>query len=86
VASREYQDLPKCPSEPGDPLVGRRPVYFESATEAVDCPIYQRERMQAGTRVTGPAIIQEYASTTVLFAGDQAEVAATGDIVIQMRA
>jgi N-methylhydantoinase A len=46
--------------------------------------VYQREALGSGTRVPGPAIIQEYASTTVLFPGDDAEVAGTGELIIRV--
>jgi N-methylhydantoinase A/oxoprolinase/acetone carboxylase beta subunit len=64
--------------------VGARAVYLESPADPVDCPIYQRESLAAATILAGPAIIQEYASTTVLFAGDHAEVAATGEIILRI--
>src|SRR5262249_2716088 len=52
---------------------GRRPVTFEA--DPIDCSIYRRESLAAGERIEGPAIIQEYASTTVLFPQDRAEIA-----------
>jgi N-methylhydantoinase A len=51
---------------------------------AVDCPVYQRDDLAAGATIAGPALIQEYASTTVMFAGDRARVADTGEIVISV--
>src|SRR5205085_11990679 len=60
----------------------KRPVYFDSGP--IECPIYHREEMPAGTQLTGPAVVQEYASTTLLFAGDRAQVAATGELVIHL--
>ena len=35
-------------------------------------------------RVDGPAVIQEYASTTVLFPQDHAEVTASGELLIRV--
>ena len=70
------------PTASGDPLVGRRPVYFKGSKEAEECPIFRREGLPAGYRIEGPAVIQEYASTTVLFPGDACVVAPTGEIVI----
>ena len=68
----------------GDPVVGRRLVFFDATGKPIECPIYQRERLTAGYEIFGPAIIQEYASTTVLFPGDSALVAATGEIAISV--
>ncbi len=68
----------------GDPLVGRRPVYLADARTPVDCPIYDRDRLRPGVPVAGPAVIEEYASTTLLFPGDVAEAAPTGELLIRL--
>jgi N-methylhydantoinase A len=44
----------------------------------------QRSSFSPGTTIAGPAIIHEYASTTVLFEGDCATIAPTGEIVIEV--
>jgi N-methylhydantoinase A len=61
-----------------------REVYLESPVHKVDCSVYQRESVTPGTILAGPAIIQEYASTTVLFAGDHAEVTPTGELILRI--
>ena len=38
----------------------------------------------AGNRIVGPALIEEYASTTVVHPGDVVEVDAFGDLVIEI--
>ena len=65
-------------------LVSNRKVYLESSDEAVECPIHRRERLRPGAEITGPAIIQEYACTTVLFPGDRVRVAETGELVVHI--
>jgi N-methylhydantoinase A len=50
--------------------------------DAIECPVYRRESLAPGERIAGPAIIQEYASTTVLFDGDRAEVMPSGELLI----
>jgi N-methylhydantoinase A len=54
------------------------------ADRPVDCAVYHRDRLAPGTEIEGPALIQEYASTTVMFAGDRCKVAETGEIVITL--
>ena len=49
----------------GGRLRGTRPVYFAEAGGHVDTPTYDRARLVAGNRIAGPALIEEYASTTV---------------------
>ena len=45
---------------------------------------YTRDQMPASFEIVGPALIEEYGSTTVLFAGDHATIAETGEIVVQV--
>jgi N-methylhydantoinase A len=48
--------------------------------------VYDREKLQPGEIVEGPAIVWEYASTTVLLAGDIMTVAPDGEMIIQIGA
>ena len=43
----------------------RREVYFAEAGGYVDCPIYDRYALPAEARIAGPAIVEEFDSTTV---------------------
>jgi N-methylhydantoinase A len=65
-------------------LTGTRPVYFAEAGRHVDTPSYDRARLVAGNCIEGPALIEEYASTTVLHPGDVVTVDAFGDLVIDI--
>jgi N-methylhydantoinase A len=59
-------------------------VCLQSADRFEDCPVYARDALGAGAEIAGPALIEEYGSTTVLFAGDVAKIAGTGEIIIQV--
>jgi N-methylhydantoinase A len=62
-------------SLPGDverARTGQRQVYFEPGFAVT--PIYDRARLQPGDCVAGPAIVEEFGSTTVVFPGQQASV------------
>ena len=50
----------------------RRQVYF--AGEQVECPVYDRSKLPAGTSFDRPAVIEEYDSTALLFPGWEAAV------------
>jgi N-methylhydantoinase A len=63
-----------------------REVCLASADRFADCPVYARDTLAAGAQIAGPALIEEYGSTTVLFAGDTAKVSGTGEIIIQVGA
>ena len=85
VAGREVQDLPSPPLAGGraEPT-GSRPVFLETGDRPVDCAVHRREALPPGSQVQGPAIVQEYASTTVLFPGDRAVVAPTGELIVHV--
>ncbi len=51
-----------------------RPVYFDEPAEAFDTPVYDRAELPAGARLTGPAIVNQLDSTTVVPPGWTAEV------------
>ncbi len=63
---------------------GVRPVYFSEARGAVATPVYDRAALLAGNRIAGPAVIEEYASTTVLHPGDRLAVDGFGNLVIDI--
>jgi N-methylhydantoinase A len=61
---------------------GARKVHFTEHDDFIDTPVYVRDKLVAGARITGPALIEEYASTTVLFPDDAMEVGEFGDLII----
>jgi len=61
-----------------------RDVYLLDAKKPVRCPVYERDALAAGTRITGPAIVQELGTTTVLFKGDDCRVAPSGELIIKV--
>ena len=63
-------------------LRGTRAVYFAEVGRHLDTPTYDRASLLAGNRIAGPALVEEYASTTVVHPGDSVEVDAFGDLVI----
>jgi N-methylhydantoinase A len=51
------------------PLKGRRPAYFPGGRGFVETPVYDRYALAPGSRLEGPAIIEERESTTVIGPG-----------------
>jgi N-methylhydantoinase A len=66
--------------------LGSRPVVLALGEAPVDLPLYRREALGAGARIAGPAVVEEYGSTTLLLPGDRAGVGATGELVIEVGA
>jgi len=63
-------------------LKARRKVHFQSSGRFVDCPIYERDRLRAGNRIAGPAVIEQADSTIVVPPSFSASVDPNGRIVI----
>ena len=59
--------IPKLARERRQAAHGTRPVYFGGAFR--DTPIYDRSTLPAGFRLDGPAVVEEFGSTTVVFPG-----------------
>ena len=67
LVSRGLADKPTLafgPEREGDPLIERRPVWFEDGW--VDCPVHDRAAMRAGYALEGPAIVEEAGGTSVV--------------------
>jgi N-methylhydantoinase A len=77
----ELARLPRAQAQarPGE----RRAVYFGAPGEFLETPIYQRTTLAPGLRAEGPALIEEYGSTTLILPGDRFEIGALGEIRIQ---
>jgi N-methylhydantoinase A len=86
TGKRERSRFPELPAATTDALIAHRHVIFDDSLEGIECPIYDRERLGPGARVSGPAVVQEYASTTVLFPGDEMQVAPSGEMIVTIGA
>ncbi|WP_441232305.1 hypothetical protein AB7828_24020 [Tardiphaga sp. 215_C5_N2_1] len=58
-----------------------RPVYFD--TGFVDTPLYDRATLPPGAKIAGPAVIEEFGSTTMVFPKQYVEVDPHGILVIR---
>jgi N-methylhydantoinase A len=61
----------------------RRPVFYAEAGGYVDCPIYDRYALPARAAFAGPAVIEEFDSTTVVHPGYDVRVDETGNLLIE---
>jgi N-methylhydantoinase A len=59
-----------------------RPIYF-GAGGMVDAQVHDRVSLPPGFAETGPAVIEEYGSTTLIWPGDRFEVGELGEIRIR---
>ena len=59
-----------------------RSVYFAESDGYVECPIYDRYRLGPSCVLTGPAIVEEIDSTTVIHPGYRAQVDRFGNLIL----
>lgn len=71
-AAREVQGA-------GRPVV--RPVYFQAARGYLDSDIWPRSSLQSGQPVRGPAVIEQYDSTTIVPPGSKALLRGSGRFI-----
>jgi N-methylhydantoinase A len=58
----------------------RRRVRFDG--QDIDCPVYQRERIDVGLAVEGPAILDQLDCTTVILPGQVARIDAWKNLIV----
>lgn len=63
--------------------VATRRVCFGPDDKFPDTPIYDRERLLAGQRIAGPAIVEQMDSTTLIPPGTTAEVDEIGSLILR---
>jgi len=77
-------NIPKQPLQGAVPdensILGFREVYFGREEEFHKTPIYVRERLKPGNMIEGPAIIEQYDTTTVIPPGWSAKVDEFGSL------
>lgn len=64
---------------------GTRRVYFPETGGFTECPTYDRSQLACGQTITGPAVIQEKETATILLPGDEATVSKHGNILIDVK-
>ncbi len=81
-ARLQRPDIARLPRAPGGPAAKpARPVYF-AETGLVDAQVFDRYALAPGFSGVGPAIIEEYGSTTVVWPGDRFEIGTLREIRI----
>ena len=68
---------------PASALAGRSPVLFHA--RRMRTAIYDRDRLRAGNRIHGPAIVTEYSATTLVPPGWSGRVDRIGNLILEPR-
>ena len=61
---------------------GARQAWFDGGF--IDTPVFDRDVLQSGNRIRGPAVVEEHASTTVLLPGDELTVDRAGNLLLSI--
>ena len=65
---------------------GTRPIVFDAGVAAVPTPVYRRALLLSGNVLTGPAVVAEDTTSTILRPGDRCEVDAFGHLLLTIGA
>ncbi len=74
VAKARFAPQPDAGADASAARIGERQVWLPEAGGWVACPILDRDRLHAGNRIAGPAIIEQMDATTLLLPGMVATV------------
>ncbi len=80
IARPKLRERPPGDGRPARALSGTRPVVFSE--ETVECPVYARALLAPGDTLSGPAVIEEYGATTVVYPGQRVETDRFGNLIL----
>lgn len=72
----KHKVRPPNPSE-------RRQVWFE-ASKSIPTPVYNRSELHPGQKISGPAVVEQFDSTTLLYPSDRLEVDKARNIIVRL--
>ncbi|MSP01716.1 MAG: hydantoinase/oxoprolinase family protein [Acetobacteraceae bacterium] len=83
VPKATFTPRPLTGTDAAGALTGHRPVWMAESGTFAECPIYDRDQLEAGDRIDGPAIIEQMDATTFVPGGMTARVDAWLNIVME---
>jgi N-methylhydantoinase A len=83
VPKPSFQTIDADGSDLAAARAGERAVYFAEAGGYVPTPVYRRARLGPGATLTGPAILEQMDTTTVVLPGQQARVDAYRNVILE---
>ena len=76
------EKAPAKPRQLKDAIKGQRTIHFDGATSTT-ATIYERDRLDVGVTIAGPAIVEQFDATTVIPAGWTARVDGLRNMILQ---
>jgi N-methylhydantoinase A len=72
------------PSADGNPVTGERLAYFPESGGMVPAKVVNRYALKVGQHISGPALVEERESTTVVLPGDTLYLTACDNLLIEI--
>jgi N-methylhydantoinase A len=83
VPKAEFSPKPFTGSDGKRALIDLRNVWLPESDAFLPCPVYDRDRLEAGDRFDGPAIVEQMDATTFVPAGMTAHVDAWLNVIME---
>ena len=83
VEKASFHPRPDAGPDASAALIGARDVWLPEAGGFVTCPLYDREKLDCGNRITGPAIVEQMDATTVILPDTVATVEPYLNLVVE---
>jgi N-methylhydantoinase A len=80
IARPRLREFPTGDGHLARALTGKRTVVFDE--KSVECPVYERTRLAPGDTLNGPAIVEEYGATTVVYPGQRIVADRFGNLIL----
>ena len=85
VPKASFPKRPEGPADASAAIIGKRDVWLAEAGGFVSCPVYERDRLAPGHRLSGPAIVEQMDATTVILPGMSGRVEPYGNLILEAR-
>jgi N-methylhydantoinase A len=83
VEKAEFQPQAEAGPDASAALIGRRDVWLPERGGFVPTSVYDRDRLAAGNRISGPAIVEQMDATTVVLPGQVAVADPYGNLILE---
>ncbi|HLC25383.1 MAG TPA: hydantoinase/oxoprolinase family protein [bacterium] len=83
VPAIEFRSFPPGQNSLATARRGERKIYFGEAAGFTSCPVYERNLLESGYTIPGPAIVEQEDSTIVIFPGQTGTVDSYHNILIE---
>jgi N-methylhydantoinase A len=83
VRKASFSPHPDAGPDASGALVGRRDVWMPEAGGFVSSPVYDREKLQSGNRISGPAIVEQMDATTLVLPGMSGRVEPYMNLILE---